>query len=367
MRQVPWVRTRASALVTILLFALCLFMCMTPMVTYGVMLIYFAAPVMLCLAWLLAGRAAADICAVLSAAAFYLVGGLPTAAAGIVYLLPAHILFRIQTVKGASALRTGIFTASALMLSQLAVYVAVQAANGGRAYEAAALAVTQWFERDRETGDLLLIYMNSAGLLPLSPSFTGEGLTTAGALSEAARQDLLNTVHLSVVSMLTAMVPPMMVEMSIYQGAMAVLIPRRAAEGYILRRGRAGGGGDETKPLPGTDTPQLKLWHLPRGWGWRIGILGAGYILMYIPGDILSQAGQLLFYVFFAVYSIQGIALLNHIQCSRSRRRFWRIAVPILILLIFQEALCLMGCLDQVLDIRKLREPYQDDSDQREV
>ncbi len=365
MNQVPWVRTRASAVVMILIFSLCMLLCMTPFMVYGIMFLYFAAPCLMCLAWLLSGRAAADVCAVLSVAGFYLSGGTWAGLAGAVYLLPAHAAFRILTVKKASALKTGIVMAAVMMLSQMALYIAVQALNGGKAYDAAARAVTDWFERDRELGDLMLIYLNSLDILPLSSSFEGQGMVSSGVLTDAARENLLGTLHLTVVNALTAAVPAMTVEMSIYQGALAVLVPRRGAESYLRSRARRGDGEDVLCPLPGEDTPQLRLWHLPRGWGWRIGILGAGYALMYVPNDTAALLGQLLFYVFFAVYSIQGIALLNHIQCKRGGRRIWRIVVPLLILFIFQEALLLMGCADQVLDPRKLREDKDDQETDR--
>ena len=74
-----------------------------------------------------------------------------------------------------------------------------------------------------------------------------------------------------------------------------------------------------------------------------------------------------MFYAFFAIYTIQGVAFLNHIQCMRARRRIWRIIIPILILMIFQEAMCLMGCADQMLDMRRLRVKNNDEHDQWEV
>ena len=365
MRQVPWIRTRASALVMVLIFSACLLFCMTPLMSHGLLFLYVASPCVLCLAWLLSGRAAADICLVLAVASSYFCGGAYAMLAGAVYLFPAHFVFRFMTVRGFSALKTGIGVAASLMLSQLALYVWAQASFGGRAYEAAADAVRAWFESDREVGDMALIYLNYSGMLPLSSSFDGQGLTMTGALSASAREDLLNSLQLWIITSLSALVPAMLVEMSIYQGALTVLIPRRAAEGYIRRR--AGAEWGEKQSLPGEDTPQLRTWHLPRGWGWKIGVLGAGYFLTYSQDATVSLLGNLMFRAFFAIYSIQGIAFLNHIQCMRGRRRIWRIIVPLLILMIFQEAMCLMGCADQILDFRRLRAKNNDEHDQWEV
>ena len=363
MRQIPWVRTRASALVFILIFALCALTCATLLLSYGVMFLYLAAPCLLCAAWMLSGRAAADVCAALSVLAFYLAGGPYIALAGAVYLLPAHAVFRVLTLREASALKTGIAAAAAMALSQLALFVWAQALCGGKAYETAAGMVTGWFDKNRDVGDLVLITMNSMDALRLSSSFTGQTLLSPGVLTDAARSDLLGTVSLMIITGLSAAVPAMMVEMSIYQGAMAVLIPRRAAAAYIRKRARAGAGAVENPPLPGKGTPALKTWHLPRGWGWRIGVLSAGYLLGYTSQGVLPMLGQLLFYVFFAVYTLQGIALLNHVQCLHGRRKVWRIIVPLLILLIFQEAMCLLGCVDQVLDIRKLRKKDREEKE----
>ncbi len=365
MRQVPWIRTRASLPVMVLIFSLCLLVCLTPLMSYGILFLYIAAPCLLGVAWLLSGRAAADICLVISVVSFYLCGGAGAALAGAVYLFPAHFVFRLLTVRGFSALKTGIAVTAALMLSQLALYVWAQAQYGGKAYEAAAEAARAWFDADRELGDTLLVYLNYSGLLPLSSSFSGQGMNALGTLSDAAREDLLNTMQLMIITFLSSLVPAMLVEMSIYQGAVAVFVPRRAAESYIRRH--AGAQWGEKQSLPGEDTPQLKTWHLPRGWGWKIGILAGGYLLIGVSDATLSLLGKLFYYAFFAVYTIQGVALLNHIQCTRSRRRIWRIVVPLLILMIFQEALCLMGCADQVLDIRRLRDKENDQSDRWEV
>ncbi|MBR6707333.1 MAG: DUF2232 domain-containing protein [Clostridia bacterium] len=365
MRQVPWIRTRASALVMVLIFSACLLMCVTPLMSYGLMFLYFASPCLLCLAWLLSGRAAADVCLALAAASFYFCGGAYAALAGAVYLFPAHFVFRFMTVRGDPALKTGIAMGASLLFSQLALYVWAQASLGGKAYEAAANAARAWFEGDRELGDMLLIYLNYSGMLPLSSSYSGQGLSMAGMLTASAREDLLNGLQLRIITYLSALVPAMLVEMSIYQGAVTVLIPRRAAERYIHRR--AGMEWGEKPVLPGEDTPQLRTWHLPRGWGWKIGILGAGYFLIGSSNVTLSLLGKLMFYAFFAIYSIQGVAFLNHIQCMRGRRRIWRIVIPLLILMLFQEAMCLMGCADQILDIRRLRTKNNDEHDQWEV
>ena len=363
MRQIPWVRTRASALVMILIFALTALMCATPLMLHGFLFLYFGAPCVLCVAWMLSGRAAADICAALAVISFYLAGGPVLALAGALYLLPAHAVFRVMTVKNESALRTGLAVAAALMLSQLGLYVWAQAACSGKAYEAAANGVTGWFDQNREEGDLMLILMNGMGVLQLSSSFEGQGLTAAGVLTEAARTDLLNTVHLMIVSYLRAIVPALLVEMSVYQGAMAVLVPRRAAAAYIRKHARAGDSPEGSPALPGQETPALSTWHLPRGWGWKIGILAGGYLLVYTSEGVMSMLGELLFCVFFSVYTVQGIAVLNHIQCFHGRRKVWRIIIPLLILLIFQEAMCLMGCADQLLDIRKLRKKDKEEKE----
>ena len=365
MRQVPWIRTRASALTMVLIFSACLLVCMTPLMSHGLFFLYFASPCLLCLAWLLSGRAAADACLALAAVSFYFCGGAVGALAGIVYLFPAHFVFRFMTVKNFSALKTGIGMAASLMLSQLALYVWAQASLGGKAFETAADAARAWFDGDRELGDMLLIYLNYSGMLPLSSSYTGQGLSMAGVLTPAAREDLLNGLQLRIITYLSALVPAMLTEMSIYQGAVTVLIPRRAAEGYI--RKHAGAEWGEKQTLPGEDTPQLRTWHLPRGWGWKIGVLGAGYFLIGSGNATVSLLGKLTFYAFFAIYSIQGAAFLNHIQCMRGRRKVWRIIIPIVILVIFQEAMCLMGCADQMLDFRRLRVKNNDEHDRWEV
>ena len=51
------------------------------------------------------------------------------------------------------------------------------------------------------------------------------------------------------------------------------------------------------------------------------------------------------------------------VRMRRVPSRSKRIIIPLLILLIFQEAMCLMGCADQLLDIRKLRKKDKEEKE----
>ena len=101
--------------------------------------------------------------------------------------------------------------------------------------------------------------------------------------------------------------------------------------------------------------PPLRDWHIPRPWGLRIGILGAGYFLSLSANGALNLLGKMFFSLFSAVYSIQGIATLNFIQHKKGTRRGWRVALPIILSMLMPNALMFLGLIDQVMNIRMLR------------
>ncbi len=356
MRKIPLVRTPVSALVMVLGFAVCAFACLVSLtMPTGLLVMYTAGPFMLPMALLLAGAVPAYLCLALCVGSLTLLLGLPGLAAGLVFFGSVLVVFHVLCMRGARFGTVLLASALTLILSQTVLYVWVQVLCDRQAFQRAADAMTDWFLQNREQGDMLLYLLNSAGLLPLSSSFEGAGVVSGYTLSEAARMDLLSTLSVLVVSMLTQMATSMIVGMSLYLGALTSLVPERAAAAFRRRRERLGDSEEKNPPIPIESAPQLCTWHLPRGWGLRVGVLAAGYLMQTLFTGTLQLLGRIFFEVFAAVYSVQGAALINHLQVSRRHRKGWRIAVPLLVCAIAPNALYIIGLFDQWMDPRHLR------------
>ena len=356
MRKLPLVRTPVPALVLVLGFAACGLMCLLPLtMPTGLMILYTAGPFMLPLALMLAGIVPAYLCLAVCAGCLFLLFGFPGLAAGLAYLGSVLAVFHVLCVRQARFRTVAVSAVLTLILSQTALYAWLQAAYHRKAFQAAADAMTNWFLHSGGEGDLLLYLLNASGILPLSSSFQGAGFQSGYVLTEAARSDLLSTLSAMVVRLLNQMTTSMIVGMSLYTGAAAALIPERAASAFQKRRARLGDGDDRNPPVPIESAPQLRLWHLPRGWGLKVGILAAGYLLQAAAGGALQTLGRICFEVFSAVYTIQGVALINHLQVGRGHRKGWRIAVPLLVCMIVPNAMYIVGVFDQILDPRHLR------------
>ena len=101
--------------------------------------------------------------------------------------------------------------------------------------------------------------------------------------------------------------------------------------------------------------PHLSLWHLPRPWGLRIGILGLGYFLVSSDNTALAMLGQMFYCLFTTVFSIQGLATLNFVQQKKGSRYQWRVALPVVLTLAFPNTLTILGLMDQLTNMRMLR------------
>ena len=351
MRQIPWLRSGKAAFVFPIIFALFLGLCFTPLVTYSAMALYFLAVPALCMALFLAGRLPAYGCFVLCLGMFYALLGLDGVCAGCVYLLPAFLTMHVLSAKRVPFPLSAICMTAALVLSQVAIYVFLQARFEHNAYRALAEAAAQAFRAEGELGDAALIMLNRAGLLPISSDFEGStALNPLGGLSDAAREDLLGSLQAYIIAYLSVFVPSMISGMSIYEGALSVYGAARCEEAAL--RGQDPFQKGDSLSL---QVPPVRTWHLPRGWGWKIGVFAVGFLLVRLENQTVQLLGRVLMEVFTAVFTLQGIALVNDVQAKRGHRKWARILAPALLLLIAPSALWILGCADQIMDIRGLR------------
>jgi len=355
MRNLPWYRSGAPAIVFPSLFALLLGLCFTPFLSYSAMALYFLTIPCVCACLFLGGRAPAYLCTLLALGMFFSLLGAQGLLAGAVYLLPAIAAVHLVFIKRIPFPRSVLLVIGVIVLSQLAVYVAVQWKYERDAYRTLAGFAAQAIRAEGEVGDFFLILMNAYGILPISGSFEGSvGLTAIGGLTEAVREDLLATLQGYLVSYLTVFVPSMISGMSIYEGVLTVYAAARSEEAAQPKRHDLFQKEGEALSIR---VPALRSWYLPKGWGWKIGVFAVGFIMVRLNQATLQLLGQVLLEVFTAVYTLQGIALINDLQARRDRKKWVRVLIPALLLIFAPAVLWILGCADQILDIRRLRQP----------
>ena len=290
-----------------------------------------------------------------------------------VYLLPVIAVFLTIVLR-----RVPFWTGCGLMIGThvalfAAVYLILQQWAGGDLYTAAASlsmnALEKW-----EYGDYVLYEFYSMGLIDL-PASLAEGVRLEGygiLLSDAARQDLLLSVGNLVSSTLSSAIPGLIItRQSIVGGVGCLLLPLRF--GYLAQRKRQYGPeprrapapmeGERTEAgealpvdFPDLNMPALRRWYIPRKYGWQAGAaLALGLLLQGSAQPALAVAGMILYNAGGALFTIQGAAMINFSQNMRGTGRFWRVAVPML--LISTSLLMIVGIFDQIVNIRGLRKP----------
>ena len=251
------------------------------------------------------------------------------------------------------------------VLALSAVYWQVQRLAGGDLYTAAGNAVVD-FLKSWELGDTMLYQLYSMGMISLPEEMAQHALLPVLGgyrLSPAARADLLLSAGSLTGSALQSLVPNLLMSQSILGGVACLLLPLRF--GFLAEEKRAFKRPDplpesEDSPrkvnFPDLGMPPFSRWHLPRGIGWQVGAaLALGYILRLQSPSALGTAGVLLYAAASAVFTIQGAAAVNFLQRARGTRRFWRVAVPLLLMM--TRIPLFVGIFDQLSNFRGLRRP----------
>jgi hypothetical protein len=107
---------------------------------------------------------------------------------------------------------------------------------------------------------------------------------------------------------------------------------------------------------PDLGMPPFSRWHLPRTVGRRMWVLAAGYLLAAFSNSMVLQvAGQMMYNVFFALFAIQGLAIVDFKLKARGRKPAIRLILLLLLYFLLSPAALLIGIFDQSIDSRKLR------------
>ena len=339
---------------------------------YAALVLIYLAPVLLCTAGLCAGALPMALGLTAALVSMHMLAGEKGLIAGAVYLLPLVgafvwiILRRIPFWKGC-AVMIGVHVACFA-----ALYALLQGWTEASLYQAAGKAAEDAL-RQWELGDYLLIELyDRIGVIQLTQeraqqlrdSMADSLRSGMFSIPEEVRKDMLLSVNALVSSQLESMVPGLIAGQSVLGGVGCLLLPLRF--GYLAEEKRQFLRQDEeadetakrTMNFPDLGMPPLRTWFIPRGMGWQVGVaLAGGYLLQYSGTPALAVAGMILYSAASAVFSLQGLALLNYIQHMRNRKRTWRIIVPLLLMM--TRLLMILGVFDQLVNLRGLRKPRE--------
>ena len=324
--------------------------------------VLYMMPLYLMVSAPVAGLLPAGICLMAALLSLLLTGGVRLFLFGALYLLPMAAVYAACLLQNRRFWLTCAMTGGALALSLLAVYLILQAMTGGDLYGAAARAVTDWLN-GLPVRDGLLHILTTYGLLYLPPAMQeGAVVVVDGyyAFTPEAVNELLLQVRSYVYSLLQALVPSLLVTGSGLNTLLGVSLG--VYYGARCEQRRAYKRDEEAVPTPDLAMPPLRLWHIPRPWGLRIGVLGLGYFLMrYAANNALYMLGALMWQVFYLCFAVQGLAATNFAQHRRGSSRGWRVAVVVMAFLLrfVQIAMVIMGVIDQMSNARGLRPPLQ--------
>ncbi|MBR3742627.1 MAG: DUF2232 domain-containing protein [Clostridia bacterium] len=385
MKDFPLYRSSQSCLACLLIIVapLLLFSFSPMMGLYVVSAVLFLLPIAVCVSGLCSGLAAMAAGTLAGLLAMYRLLGPAGLGLAAVYLLPIVAAFAVVILKRIPFWKGCAGMIAVHLASLIAVYVLLQQRTGWQLYSAAGIAASDWL-RNWELGDAMLYQLYSSGFIDLKTGLQQD----LYVLSDAAREDMLLSVRTLVTTQLESLVPNIIVSQSIVGGVLCLLLPLRfgfiaeekrvflrEAKGRPIKRGKELGpmltaetqeeektAEKEKIDFPDIGMPPFHQWHIPRGKGWQVGAaLIAGYLLRFSGEPTLHIAGVLLYAAASSLFSIQGAALVNFMQRTRGAQRGWRIALPIILMLV--SLLTLIGIFDQINNIRGLRKPREPKED----
>jgi hypothetical protein len=109
-------------------------------------------------------------------------------------------------------------------------------------------------------------------------------------------------------------------------------------------------------PAPDLGMPPFQDWYIPKAIGQKLWVLAAGYLLMLLGTmPVMQLAGGLMFNVFYALYVLQGLAVIDHRLSLGSLNPWLKRLLLVLLFVILQPLLVFMGIIDQARDTRGLR------------
>lgn len=360
MTRLTPIKTIPSALTGMLIVSLIPLAMLSGMPLYAPLMILFVqtlAPLALCLLLTNAGLLPAVLSACSCTFAVYTAMGAQAALLCAGYLLLTFGTFTVCYARGVHFWKTVLCTVLAHVLAQTAALLVLQLGAGFAMDEAAA----QWFTKAVDAmpeRDAVLISLYRVGYIKLPDDMLDNAVILQNGVRVLAPEVVsemlkgLDTLASGLVRTWAQLSP---VTISLYCGVfaptLALYFGARTQQRRVFRNQSKGEAID-------LSMPPLSQWFLPRGWGLRVGLLAPGYLLaLFASSDAVYIAGQILWNAFTTVYAIQGLAVLDHLLKARSARPLTRKILMLALFVLLRGVLVVLGVMDQVLNLRKLRPP----------
>ena len=199
-------------------------------------------------------------------------------------------------------------------------------------------------------GAELLFQLHQAGFVPLDHSMT---LLTEGAdglfyMTDEVRLQLLFGLRPRLEEALTLAIPSCAVYLVALTALLAVMLPVTARR----RRGEK------------DDTPRFDKWRLPKEAGLPVAcLLIGGAFPMFTGIPAIVAMGQMTSAVASVVFGVLGAAVMRFASRLSGRRPVITWVMILLAAVCVPQLLTLLGVLDQVMDMRKLRKINESEDD----
>ena len=330
------------------------FMPLAPLyfVSFGVFLLPFASITL---------SAVGGVLALLASAALMAWGAMrvfgPPGLMILVYVLPVGAALLAALQRRLTFFKTVLAVLAAYVLSVLAIYLILQHMAGGAVFRKAAQAaiqgLDQWTHRDA-----LLYNLWKGGILSHGqPDGTqvfiekGRGWWT---FTPEVLQEFYKQIDYRLEGLLQTQFQGMLTSFGIYLAALGSYWALRIAQGAKP---------DGCPALKGM--PPFREWYIPRALGSRLWVLAAGYLLMFLNAPpVVQLAGSLMFNVFYAVYVLQGMAVIDHRLSLGALNPWLKRMLLLLLFVLLQPLLLLMGIIDQLRDTRGFRNKNRETGEQ---
>lgn len=262
----------------------------------------------------------------------------------LLYLLPMTVVFLYCINRGLPFHKTVFAVFAAYLLSIVAMFLLFQRATGGDLFGYIAKATIDGLEGMPQRDPLLYTFWRygflshgmEAGTQVFDPAPSGWTFKPE-VLSEFYKQ-----ISLRVTSLAAGFVPGLMTTFAVTLSALGTGFSL-----YLARR---------QADIAQLAMPPFSQWHIPRKWGTRLWVLALGYLLaLFTQNPVLSLTGQMMYNVFFSLYAIQGLAVLDYRMKARNWRPMLRMIALLLLLLTLAIIPVLIGIMDQANDTRRLR------------
>lgn len=260
------------------------------------------------------------------------------------YLLPMSVAFLVCLEIRLPFFKTAGAVLPSLILSMIALFLIFQRKAGGDLYGALAQSAIDGLENFPARDNLLYTFWKG-GLLSHGQEAGAQVFADAGSgwtFTPEVVQEFYKQIQVRISALAASLMPGMLTTYSISLSTLGL--------GFAVHLG------SKRNACPDLGMPPFSLWHIPRPVGKKLWFLAAGYLLALLSQSLLLRmAGQMMYNVFFALYAVQGLSVLDYRFKARGMRAGLRLLLLAAIFALLPPLAMMFGLFDQAMDSRRLR------------